>query len=470
MKRQIDPSLSSNESEDILFGTSNNKGDTLFQLTEKDAQSGIEDVLFGTGDNVKKSAPKIESAPNKSTGHHVEEHHSGEHHHSNSSHHHHHHHHHHSSSSNHSSSSGHSSGHHSSHHHSSSSHHHSSRHKKKSKIPKWLKIILIIILVIALIISGTGIAYNVIRNQGKSDLTSVVEEDTNHTEIIQYNGHSYEYNKDIVTVAFMGIDERDMEYRDEYINNLGCADADMVAAINTKDGTMKLISIPRDTVVDIDIYSSSGVFLKTQSVQLTIAYAYGDGAEQSCENVTKAMSRILYNVPIDKYFALNLSGIKPLNDAIGGVTLTAEYSVPSAGIEKGQTVTLKGDMAEAYIRTRDMDHATAALERGQRQIQYVKAFTDQLMPVVKKDFSVVSELYNIAKQYSQTNLSLNNVTYLASTILSNGVSSFETYSLQGDVELRVVNPDNPNYVNAYFTPDEDQLMQTVLDVFYVQVN
>lgn len=325
-------------------------------------------------------------------------------------------------------------------------------------------------MIIALLLASVGIAFTALRNQGKSDLTSIVDDNKEYTEIIEYNGHSYEYNKDIVTVAFMGIDEREMEIRDEYINNLGCADADMVAAINTKDGTVKIVSIPRDTVVDIDIYSSTGVFLKTQSVQLTIAYAYGDGEEQSCQNVTKAMSRILYNVPIDKYFALNLSGIRPLNDAIGGVTLTADYSIPDYGIEKGKSVTLKGDMAEAYIRTRDLDHATAALERGQRQIQYVRAYADQAIPAVKKDFSVVTDLYNIAKDYSQTNLSLNNVTYLASTILSHGVTSFDTYSLKGDVELRVVDPKNPNYVNAYFTPDEDQLMQTVLDVFYVQVD
>lgn len=438
MKRQIDPNLSSNESEDILFGNENNN--SLFKLTEKkdnkNAQKDIEDVLLSTDDTKKEDVTesKVVKSQSDSQDESSHTHHSGEHHH----------HHHHSSS--------------------------KSRRKKKSKIPKWLKIILIIIMIIALLLASVGIAFTALRNQGKSDLTSIVDDNKEYTEIIEYNGHSYEYNKDIVTVAFMGIDEREMEIRDEYINNLGCADADMVAAINTKDGTVKIVSIPRDTVVDIDIYSSTGVFLKTQSVQLTIAYAYGDGEEQSCQNVTKAMSRILYNVPIDKYFALNLSGIRPLNDAIGGVTLTADYSIPDYGIEKGKSVTLKGDMAEAYIRTRDLDHATAALERGQRQIQYVRAYADQAIPAVKKDFSVVTDLYNIAKDYSQTNLSLNNVTYLASTILSHGVTSFDTYSLKGDVELRVVDPKNPNYVNAYFTPDEDQLMQTVLDVFYVQVD
>lgn len=477
MKRQIDPNLSSNESENILFSDGAPKEKTEFKLTEKTPSHGrkhddVEDLLLADND---KSSIKSDSesksdadTPSKSEEA-TEHHHSNEHTHSHSGEHSHHHHsehsHHHSSGSHH---------HHGehSHHHSSSSHHHSSHrhsHKKKSKMPKLLKVIIIIILIIALILGGTGIAYTVLKNEGKNDLTSVAQT-TDLNEIITYNGHKYQYNENIVPIAFMGIDERELEYRDEYVNNLGCADADMVAAINTVTGEMKVIAVPRDTVVDIDIYSSSGVFLKTQSVQLTISYAYGDGKEQSCNNVTKAMSRILYNVPIDKYFALDLSGIAPLNDAVGGVTLTPTYSIPDKGIQEGVPVTLKGDMAEAYVRTRDMDHATSALERGDRQVQYVKAFADALLPVIKKDFGVVSDLYNTAKQYSQTNLSLNNVTYLASVMLSNGITNFKTYTLDGTVDLRAPDPSKPDYVNAYFTPDEDKLMQTVLDVFYTQID
>lgn len=464
MKRQIDPNLSSNESENILFSNEPTEEKTEFKLTEKTPsrikhRDDVESLLLdGDKSESKSSAENTDST--KKNEEQTEHHHSSEHHHSGEHSHHHHgeHSHHHSSGSH-----RHSSHHHSSHH----SHHHS--HKKKSKIPKWLKVILIIILVIAVILGGTGITYMVLKSEGKNDLTSVAQT-TDHNEIITYNGHKYQYNENVVSIAFMGVDQRELEYRDEYENNLGRADADMVAAINTATGEMKVIAVPRDTVVDIDIYSSSGVFLKTQSVQLTIAYSYGDGNEQSCTNVTKAMSRILYNVPIDKYFALDLSGIAPLNDAVGGVTLTPTYSIPDKGIQEGVPVTLKGDMAEAYVRTRDLDHATSALERGDRQVQYVKAFADSLIPVIKKNFGVVSDLYNTAKQYSQTNLSLNNVTYLASVMLSNGITDFETYTLDGTVDLRAPDPSNPDYVNAYFTPDEDQLMQTVLDVFYTQID
>jgi len=61
-----------------------------------------------------------------------------------------------------------------------------------------------------------------------------------------------------------------------------------------------------------------------------------------------------------------------LNDAIGGVTLESKYDFTDLGIKKGDTVTLKGDMAEAYVRTRDLDNINASLNRTERQIQYVK--------------------------------------------------------------------------------------------------
>ena len=459
MKRQIDPNLSGNESENILFGLNNDENESDFKLTEKGSSksSEMENILLNNDkDNAsveKKEAKPQQNGNSASSGSHRSPEHSHHHSHHRSEEHSHHHSHHHSYEH--------------SHHHSHHSHHHS--RKKKKRMPKWLRVIIIILLIIALLAGGIGTAYSVIKTKGKNDLTSVAQT-TDHSEIITYNGHKYQYNKNIVPIAFMGIDERELEYRNEYINTLGCADADMVAAIDTVTGEMKVIAIPRDTVVDIDIYSASGVFLKTENVQLTISYAYGDGAEQSCNNVTKAMSRILYNVPIEKYVALDLSGIAPLNDAVGGVTLTPTYSIPDEGIYEGVQVTLKGDMAEAYVRRRDMDHATSALERGDRQVQYVKAFAASLLPVIKKDFSVVSDLYNTAKQYSQTNLSLNNVTYLASVMLSNGINNFKSYTLDGTVELRTPDPSKPEYVNAYFTPDEDKLMQTVLDVFYIQID
>ena len=126
-------------------------------------------------------------------------------------------------------------------------------------------------------------------------------------------------------------------------------------------------------------------------------------------------------------------------------------------------------MAEAYVRTRDMDDINAALNRSDRQIQYVKAFAEQALPAVVKDFSTITRLYNTADKYSQKNISLNNATYLGSLLLSKGVTEFTTYSIKGTMKA-ADDPLMPDVVHAEFYPDEDSLMEVVLDVFYTQVD
>lgn len=335
-------------------------------------------------------------------------------------------------------------------------------------MPTWLKVIIAIILILALLISGVFGAYTILKNQGENELTSVAKTDTNHQEVISYKGHKYEYNDDVVAMAFMGVDQR------EFLNNsqaefVGCTDADIVITVDTKTGAVKLIALPRDTMVDVDQYSSNNVFLKTSNVQLCLAYAYGDGGEKSCKNVVDAMSRILLNVPIQKYLALDLSGIAPLNDSIGGVTVDSIYDIPQYNIKNGQKVTLKGDMAEAYVRTRDMDTINASLHRTKRQIQYVQAFINQTIPAVRNDVTIVSDLYNTATKYSRTNLSLNNVTYLSSLLLSKGIDEYKVYQIKGEMTAEK-EPKFPDVVYAQFHPDEDSIMETVLDVFYTQID
>lgn len=152
-------------------------------------------------------------------------------------------------------------------------------------------------------------------------------------------------------------------------------------------------------------------------MELCIAYAYGDGFGTSCKNVTKSISRILYNVPIDKYFALDLNGIQPINDSIGGVKVQSLYDLPDYGVKKGDTVHLTGDLTEAYVRTRDMDDLNASLNRTQRQVQYLNAFADKVRGSVTSDFSVITNLYNTASDYCTTDLTVSNVTYLGSLLL-----------------------------------------------------
>jgi len=257
MKKPIDPNLNTTESEDILFGGGYKEPD---KIDEKSSQESS---------NVNVQMPEIKALVEKEVTSKEPIHH---------------HHHHHSSSGEHHHS-------HSSGHHHYSSHRHSSKKRRKKKMNKSLKVFLIILLIITLLISSLGGTYAYLKNQGKTDFTSAVINDNNHEEIITYKGHKYAFNENVVSIAFMGVDQRDLQSKKD-ADFVGCADADVVVTVDTSDGTVKIINIPRDTMVDIDVYNDTGVFLSTDNVQLCLAYAYGDGKTKSCENVTKAISSV----------------------------------------------------------------------------------------------------------------------------------------------------------------------------------
>lgn len=360
--------------------------------------------------------------------------------------------------------------HHHHHHHSSSSHSHHSRrhrHRKKHKMPLVLRIFIVLIAIIFAAVAIIGGTYLYMRERGHNSLV-VEPANPKYEETIIYNGHTYVYDRNKVAFAFIGVDRESITSNDDtLIGNSGQADTDVVGVIDTNTGEISIITIPRDTMVDIDLYTVGGEFVRTQNMQLCLAYAYGDGGTSSCENVTTAISRILGNVPVEKYFALDLGGIAPLNDAIGGVTVTSLYDFPAEGVYKGDTVTIRGDFAETYVRQRNMDSIDASLNRTERQTQYIKAYVEQLRKAVTNDFSVVSQLYNTASEYSQTNISLSEVTYLASVVLSNGVSDFTQYTLDG--EMRASDTATEDVFAEYYL-DEDSVMDVVVNCFYEQVN
>lgn len=377
-------------------------------------------------------------------------------------------HHHHSSHSSHHSSSNHSSSHHSSHSSSHSTSSESEKKKEKKKLPIAARIaIAILILLLLLVFSVVG-AFLVLEHKGESDLKNVTTE-TNFRETLEYNGHTYAYNEDMFAVAFLGIDKRNLGTENGIVGTGGQSDTNIVLAIDSNTGKTTAIAVPRDTIVEVDLYSDSGLFLRSEEMQLCLSYAYGNGKETSAANTVTSISRILGNVPISKYFSLDLDGIAALNDAIGGVTLQSLYDFDNLGIHKGDTLHLMGDMTETYVRRRDLDTIDASLNRTERQIQYIKAFAAQLIPAAIDDFSVVSKLYNTAADYSSTDVTLSNTTYIASLILSKNIREFDTITLQGEMKASDKIDQNGD-VYAEFYPDEDALMETLVRVFYTQID
>lgn len=336
--------------------------------------------------------------------------------------------------------------------------------KKWSKKKKFLiGILLFIICLFISFISAVLIMHYTGRNQllNYDELNINVPDDADHSEdgrTIKYNGHTYEFNKNIATILFMGIDNT---YLNDNDYTTGQADALYLFTYDTVTGKIRVLCLNRDSMTDISRYDKDGNYYDTYNTQLCLAYSYGDGFKLSAENQVTAVERFLYNVPINAYYGIDLSAIKVLNDDIGGVTLTPEYTFKS--FTKGQEITIKGDMAEEFVRYRDYTLLDDNLRRMSCQRLYINSFASQTVEAIKKDFSLPLKLYENTKEYTVTNISPSELAYLGTTFARN-YSGLELITTKGTYKM--VDGDN----SAQFHVDKEDLFKKVLDIFYTQVN
>lgn len=342
------------------------------------------------------------------------------------------------------------------------------RKRRKNKRKKHLVVALVIILVLALVVATAAWAVNNAISSGERAIQETTENaqvetiDTAVTydegKTVTYNGHTYELNTDMVSIAFIGYDREAPAAEGE---KPGQSDVVMVMALDTKTGETTAISVPRDTMTTVDIYLD-GSYAGSQVEQLCLAYSYGDGGASSCENTVRAVSRVLYNIPVTYYYSLDLSGIGALNDAIGGVSLTPLQSIPQTNIVEGEPTVLFGSNARRYVQYRDTSILTSPLDRQARQMQYVKAFASQALGAAKGDVSTLMGLYTTAQEYSVTNLGVNEFGYLATSVVSSGVGDISITSLEGTMEQGDI------YAEYYL--DDTATYETVLNTYYRQVS
>ncbi len=317
--------------------------------------------------------------------------------------------------------------------------------------------VLVVLFIIAMIAAGIALFVNHSIAQGRRKFEDSMQQMIDQSgSTIEHDGVTYRLNENMVTVAFIGFDNQ--------VRNLttgeattGQADAIMIMALNTDTGRATCISIPRDSWVDVDTYID-GSYSGQNKMQLCLQYTYGSSNERSSELVTQAASRILSGIPIDYYFTLNVRGIAPLADAIGGVTLTPVQTVPGCNIFEGVETTLFGERAEQYVRNRDGSNDSSSLDRQARQLSFIKAFFKQALQSASGDPSKLLSLYQTALNYTWTNLGIDEFSYIASTMIGQGVSGVDVVSLQGEMSAE------GNHAAFYL--DQDSVFQTVLDVFY----
>lgn len=166
--------------------------------------------------------------------------------------------------------------------------------------------------------------------------------------------------KDSFSILLMGVDTGDLGRTDT-----GRSDAIMVATVSPEDNKTQIVSIPRDTYMEIVGYGTND--------KINHAYAFG-GPAMAMDSLEKYL-----DIPIDHYASINMQGIKDLVNAVGGVTVNNNLEFSSEGHMFGiGQITINGDQALAYVRMR-YDDPQGDYGRQERQRLVVEGIAKKLI-------------------------------------------------------------------------------------------
>ncbi len=315
---------------------------------------------------------------------------------------------------------------------------------------------------------GAGDALSRTEIDAANNDRDAVLNDSNAVPTVTYKGHQYAYNDNLDVLLIMGVDDREVvNYSDSDIvsgRNDSQVDLILVAVFNKDKKSYSLIQIDRDTMCDMMVYDIFGKYEGIMNKQICLSHTYRTGLEDSCEDTRFAVSRFLYDVDIKNYFCLTMDAIPVLNDSVGGITVTIEddFSEYDKTLIMGETITLHGDQAEHYVRSRMlMVNDSTNINRMKRQ----QIFMTKLLPVLgektAKSNSFALDLFDKLSPYMVTDCSVDQ--------LSAYISQFSGYTFDG-----IVSPEGKTKSGDHewveFYVDESSLRSIVIDLFYEQVD
>lgn len=187
------------------------------------------------------------------------------------------------------------------------------------------------------------------------------------------------------SVLLLGSDSRGKD--------MGRSDTMIIATVNPNTNCVKMLSVPRDTRVQLPGYKGYH--------KINAAYSYG-GPELAMKTVEN-----LFDIPIDYFVRLNFNGMKDMVDAVSGVTVQNDLDFTYEGHHfPPGNLQLDGEKALSYTRMR-YDDPRGDYGRQLRQQAVIKE-------VVKDGLNFSSifklqEFFNVIGDNVKTNLTLNEI-------------------------------------------------------------
>lgn len=206
-------------------------------------------------------------------------------------------------------------------------------------------------------------------------------------------------------------------------------DSMMIATINTKDDSVKITSLLRDSYVDIPGYKAN---------KLNAAYSRG-GAKLLIETIEQN-----YKINIDGYASVNFESFEKIVDLLGGVTIElgkeeAKYLNKTNYISKKKNRNVKqgvnqlnGNQLMGYVRVRKVKTIGGANNDYGRVVRQQRALKAIFESYVKTNVLKLPSVTKEILSYINTNVSEKAMAQAMEAVVENRMTNLESFRIPVD--------------------------------------
>lgn len=208
-------------------------------------------------------------------------------------------------------------------------------------------------------------------------------------------------------------------------NDNGGSDTNLLVAVDAKNHTINILSLPRDTLLNV-----------SWSVKKLNSACHHGGFDRTMQEVSN-----LLGVPVDFYVTVDMSAFVKLVDTIGGVTFNIpvdmDYDDPYQDLyihfPAGERL-LSGADAIKVIRWRKNNDGTgypnADIGRIATQQAFLRAAIKQTLQLSNLD--KIDDFARIIHESVSTNLKLSNLVWFGEQAFAYGTDAITFHTLPGD--------------------------------------
>lgn len=292
------------------------------------------------------------------------------------------------------------------------------------------------------------------KSQNKKQPSSSAYGDT----ILKHNGKEYVLKENVETLLIMGLDKFEGDIKESSYNNDRQADFIMLLVIDNDNSCYYGLHINRDTMAEVNILGVNGQKVDSVTKQIALAHTYGNGKKVSGRNVADSVSKLLLDVNVNHYVSVTMDAVPVMNDLVGGVEVQVldDFSGIDNTLVKGEKVTLMGQHALNYVRTRYGLEDSSNESRMKRQRQYLNALFEKTKEKSENDAEFIAQTTLKMSDYLISNRS--------ATALQTVFNKITDYEYKGIKDIEGEFKKGEEFMEFY--PDKTSVKQNVIDLFY----